>query len=167
MSSLTSPNSPNTISGNPWDHTLSARDESRANDRLIFSSVLSRAKQDATTDPAQAAAEGAENLVSVALVQPILSKMRESTWAVEPFKATSGQKSFNTMMDNAMSLKLVRSGNWPLVDKVKERLLAKLHASETADTQTDISTLTDGAGPDLARQALGTRPNLNFNAPSR
>lgn len=153
------------VTGNPWERSISARDESRLNDRRIFASVLSRAKQDAPLDPEQAAAEGAENLISVALVQPILAKMRESSWGVEPFKQTSGQKSFNGMMDNALALKMVRSGNWPLVDKVKDRILSKLKANEGgADAQSANPLEETNKHADLARQAFETRPNLNFHS---
>ncbi len=158
------PISPTTpITGNPWERGISARDESRLNDRRIFSSVLSRAKQDAPIDPEQAATEGAENLISVALVQPILAKMRESSFAVEPFKQTSGQKSFNGMMDNALALKMVRSGNWPLVDKVKERVLSKSKAGEVGTAAVPVDLRGDDArkGGDVARQAFEARPQFN------
>ena len=156
------------VAGNPWERSTSARDQSRANDRRIFSSVLSRAKEDAPADPEQAAREGAENLISVALVQPILAKMRDSAWGVEPFKQTSGQKSFNGMMDNALALKMVRSGNWPLVDKVTDRMLTKLKANQ-AGKEKKTDTLADDAitGDTLSRQAFEMRAKLNFNADAK
>jgi hypothetical protein len=118
---------------------LTSRDAARASDQRIFASVLSKARQDAPLDPVQAATEGAENLISVALVQPVISKMRESTWAAEPFKPTSGEKSFRGMLDNAFALKLVRSGNWALVEKVKERMLERVKAGGGGEVQQAIA----------------------------
>lgn len=133
---------------------LSSRDAAQASDQRIFASVLSKARQDAPLDPVQAATEGAENLISVALVQPVISKMRESTWAAEPFKPTSGEKSFRGMLDNAFALKLVRSGNWALVEKVKERMLERVKAGTDAQAKEAIA---EGAkvGGETRRGGLG------------
>jgi hypothetical protein len=65
--------------------------------------------------------------------------MRESTWAAEPFKPTSGEKSFRGMLDNAFALKLVRSGNWALVEKVKERMLERVKAGGGGEVQQAIA----------------------------
>ncbi|GEM_PF-1343911 len=111
---------------------ITARDSSRLSDQRVFASVMSRARQSEPIDPVQAASEGAENLISVALVQPMLSKLRDSSWATEPFKPTSGEKSFRGMLDNAFALKIVRGGNWPLVEKVKQRLLARVQQAPQA-----------------------------------
>jgi hypothetical protein len=95
-------------------------------------------------------------------VQPVISKMRESSWAAEPFKPTSGEKSFRGMLDNAFALKIVRSGNWPLVEKVKERMLERVKGGSAGEPAAMITPNTPIApvaplAPISARRGEGAR----------
>ena len=102
---------------------VSARDTQRLADQQMFASVLSRAREDQPLDDAAKARRAAEDFVAQSLVQPVLKQMRETSTAQAPFAPNQAEKSFRTMLDNALSQKIVRSGNWALVQKVTEKIL--------------------------------------------
>lgn len=96
-------------------------------ERDSFASVMGRVS--ATTDPRtntsgekDEARESAEELVAIALVQPILSQMRSSNQAAEPFKPNEAERTFGSMMDAILARRLVHSSNWGLVDTMAQRL---------------------------------------------
>lgn len=74
------------------------------------------------SDAKDEARESAEELVAIALVQPILSQMRSSNQAAEPFKPNEAERTFGTMMDAILARRLVHSSSWGLVDSVAQRL---------------------------------------------
>jgi hypothetical protein len=88
-------------------------------DQAGFAAVLSRANEAASSHPAR---DAAEKLVAVAFVQPVLAKMRESTQAAAPFRPNQAEKTFRGMMDSSLAQKIVRSSNWPLVQRIEEKL---------------------------------------------
>ena len=60
--------------------------------------------------------------MAIALVQPILSQMRASNQAAEPFKPNEAERTFGSMMDAILARRLVHSSNWGLVDTMAQRL---------------------------------------------
>ena len=89
-----------------------------------FRSVLGRTDPNSMT-PEQRAREGAEQLVGVALVQPVFKQLREANEAAEPFAPGKSERTFRGMMDAQLSQRLVHSGHWGLVDRVAQMLLRK------------------------------------------
>lgn len=104
---------------------VAARDATRLADQQAFASVLSRAKGETDPDPKARARKAAEDFVAQALVEPVLKQMREMTQAAAPFAPNQAEKAFRTMLDNAMAQRVVKSGNWALVDKVADRMIAR------------------------------------------
>src|SRR5262245_28078632 len=95
-----------------------------AQDQRLFASILSRARQPgpSTADDVRAAAQ---DFVATALVQPVLKQLRESNQAAEPFKPNAAERSFRTMLDNALAARITRSSNWPLVQRVVDQFQAR------------------------------------------
>ena len=87
-----------------------------------FEQVLGRFDVSQMDEKARARA-GAEELLSVALVQPVLKSLRESNKTAAPFAPSQGERSFRAMMDASLAKNLVKSGNWGLVDRVAQALL--------------------------------------------
>lgn len=98
------------------DARLTARQES-------FASVLARTDPGAHRDPRAAAREAAEQIVSVTLVQPLLSQLRSSNMAAAPFAPSRGERQFQGLMDAHTAQDLVKAANFPLVDALASRLL--------------------------------------------
>jgi Rod binding domain-containing protein len=99
--------------------------------REDFAAALARAPASATDSREQRARDGAEQLVAVALVQPLLKQLRESNNAAAPFAPTSGERSFRSLMDAALAQRMVRSQSWPLVDHLARGMLSKPEAQES------------------------------------
>ncbi len=77
--------------------------------------------------PEQAVArEAAEKLIATTLVEPILKQMRETNNAAPPFGPTPAEKQFGALLDHRLSHDLVRSANFPIVDRVARDLLRNL-----------------------------------------
>jgi Rod binding domain-containing protein len=95
----------------------------RTNDQQSFSAVLSRAKPGETAE--ERARTGAEQLVSTALVQPVLKSLRESNNAAPPFAPNQAERSFRSLMDASLAQRMVHSQHWGLVDRLARSLLAK------------------------------------------
>lgn len=69
------------------------------------------------------AREAAEKLISTTLVEPILKQLRETNNAAPPFGATPAEKQFGSLLDHRLSQDIVRSANFPIVDRVARDLL--------------------------------------------
>lgn len=104
---------------------VTARDASRLADHELFGSVLARTQEEQPKDAKAQARKAAEDFVAQSLVEPVLKQMREMSQAQAPFAPNQAEKAFRTMLDNAMAQRVVRSGHWPLVDKVTDRILAR------------------------------------------
>ncbi|MEI7658082.1 MAG: rod-binding protein [Phycisphaerae bacterium] len=87
-----------------------------------FASVLGRIDGESMT-PEERAAQGARDLVSVALVQPALKTFRQSNGAAGPFAPNQAERTFRGMMDASFAQRLVQGGRWGLVDRVARSLL--------------------------------------------
>lgn len=110
---------------------VSVRDAQRREEAVGFAQVLSRAEGVAERTP-EAAREAAEQLVSVALVQPIFERLRASNQAAPPFGPGPGEKTFAGLLDAEFSRRLTTSAQWPLVDSIAARLSAKMTRDEGA-----------------------------------
>jgi hypothetical protein len=72
------------------------------------------------------AREAAEKLISTTLVEPILKQLRETNNAAPPFGPTPAEKQFGSLLDHRLSQDIVRSANFPIVDRVARDLLRNL-----------------------------------------
>lgn len=72
------------------------------------------------------AREAAEKLISTTLVEPILKQLRETNNAAPPFGPTPAEKQFGALLDHRLSQDIVRSANFPIVDRVARDLLRNL-----------------------------------------
>ncbi len=89
-----------------------------------FSEVLSQAggSKDRAT-PESEARQAAEDFVAMAFVQPVLKQLRETNHAAAPFAPGKGEQQFRALMDAEIARKVVRASDWPLVDRLAQRLL--------------------------------------------
>ena len=110
--------------------TVSARDAQKRAESESFAQVLARAEGDPPKSAA-AAHEAAEQLVSVALVQPIFERIRASNQAAPPFGPGDTEKTFGGLLDAELSRRMTKSGRWPLVEAVAARLRAKVDGGGT------------------------------------
>lgn len=108
------------------DAMPSLSDAARLQGQRSFEKALGKAqgqnvhKKESKLDEARAAAE---ELVARALVQPILSKMRESRDTAEPFGTTEVERAFGSISDAQFADRLTKGGNWSLVDAVAQRIM--------------------------------------------
>jgi Rod binding domain-containing protein len=93
-----------------------------------FSSVLGKIQQREDEDPEAFARRSAENFVAIGLVQPLLKQMRESNHAAPPFAPTQAEKQFQGLADAELAQRMVRVSNFPLVNKIADKLLEKYRA---------------------------------------
>jgi len=84
-----------------------------------FSAVLAidqrRSAGPVSKDPER---EAAEQLVAVTFIEPILREAREVRSTEGPFGVTQAEKQFGSMLDAATAKDMVRSWDFPLVDKL-------------------------------------------------
>jgi Rod binding domain-containing protein len=95
-----------------------------------FSQVLTRAKDEQLT-PEQQARGAAEQFVSIAMVQPLLSQLRQTNQAAPPFAPSNAEKQFQSLFDAQVAERITSAKQFPLVDAVATQLLKRL---ETAGT---------------------------------
>jgi len=107
-----------------------------------FAQSISRARErPGQRDPIAEARTSAEQLVSLALVEPTLKLLRESSMAAPPFAPTGAEKQFGAMLDSQRAADIVQSTNMPLVDRMMRDLLRRA----TADQATPLPA--PGPGP--------------------
>lgn len=88
--------------------------------------VDSPARNPVATDEAyQKTHEAAEELVSGALVKPILAELRETNQAAPPFAPGRWEKTFGPLLDEEISARIVRSSRFPLVETMTRQLLSR------------------------------------------
>lgn len=75
--------------------------------------------------PAARARSTAEQLVAVALVQPLLARMRESGQAAPPFAPTAAEKQFMALQDAGVALQMVHASRFPLVERLARDMLER------------------------------------------
>ncbi|MFG0283654.1 MAG: hypothetical protein ACF8R7_04470 [Phycisphaerales bacterium JB039] len=89
-----------------------------------FAQVISRAQErPGARTRADEARASAEQLVSIALIEPALRMVRESSMAAGPFAPTAIEQRFGAMLDSHRAVELARSVNMPLVDRIARDML--------------------------------------------
>jgi Rod binding domain-containing protein len=89
-----------------------------------FLSVLGKKVDDTEArTPAEKAREVAEQYVSIALVQPMLKQLRETSNAAPPFAPTQAEKQFRALSDADLAQQIVKAKQFPLVDRLARDLL--------------------------------------------
>lgn len=99
-----------------------------------FASILSRRIDRpgaAAASPEEQATDAARQLVSITLVQPLLAQLRETSQAAPPFAPTQAERQFRAMADAHLAQNIVRAADFPLVDVLARRMLAKLERGAT------------------------------------
>lgn len=71
----------------------------------------------------QKAVSTAEQLVAVALVQPLLAQMRESSNAAPPFAPTQAEKQIRALQDASVAQQIVHASRFPMVDRLARGML--------------------------------------------
>jgi Rod binding domain-containing protein len=66
--------------------------------------------------------EAAEELVAMTFVQPILSELRSSSMAAEPFKPTDAEQRFGALYDAEVARRIVSGSGFPLVDALARQM---------------------------------------------
>lgn len=120
------------ISGaNPETARLASRPTLSSDDQKAFTQIMGQEvdKIRGTADPAKVR-EAAENFVSMALVQPVFKQLRSTNNAAPPFAPTKAEQQFQSLIDARLAQKLVKSSNWPLVDRLAQDMLKKAHGAE-------------------------------------
>jgi len=84
--------------------------------------------------PEDRARRGAEELVSLTFIEPILAMVRESEGGAQPFKPTRGEKQFRALLDADLAQRIVKSAQFPLVDRLARDLLRAAPAPEVGTT---------------------------------
>jgi Rod binding domain-containing protein len=95
-------------------------------DQADFSAVLGRhnvglAAAPSTSDAA--ARKAAQEFVSIALVQPILTEARETSMAAEPFAPSSAEKQLQSLQDAALAQRITSAAHFPLIDRLTRDLV--------------------------------------------
>jgi Rod binding domain-containing protein len=114
---------------------LPAAGYDQASRQREFSAILSRRVEGPggiELSPEDEAKEAARQLVSIALVQPLLAQLRETSQAAPPFAPTSAERQFRAMADAQLAQGIVKAGNFPLVDVLAQRMLAKTRVGATS-----------------------------------
>jgi Rod binding domain-containing protein len=128
---------PSATSASPLDATLfrpaGPRGEGEASDRARFASVLGRHAAAPGETPEAVARRSAESFVAIALVQPILKQLRDTSQAAPPFAPTQGQKQFQALADADLAQRLVHRAHFPLVDRLTGDLLKRARAEAPTD----------------------------------
>lgn len=106
--------------------------------RSDFASVLGRMSKGAGESPEQLARRTAENFVSMTFVLPLLKELRSSNHTAAPFAPTEGEKQFQGLMDAELGQRIVRTAQFPLVDKITSDILERSRRAAGG---------TDAAGP--------------------
>jgi len=90
------------------------------------------------------ARSAAEELVSIAFVQPVLASLRESSMAEAPFAPGIAEQRFGPLLDAEIARKVVKASNFDLVDAVARKLRdARMEAR--ANGQEDPGTIDTAA----------------------
>lgn len=111
---------------NPETTQLASRPALSSDDQKAFTQIMGREieKIRGKVDPAKVR-EAAENFVSIALVQPVFKQLRSTNNAAAPFAPTKAEQQFQSMIDARLAQRLVKSSNWPLVDRLAQDMLKK------------------------------------------
>lgn len=111
---------------NPETTALASRPRLSSDDQKAFTQIMGREvdRLRGKPDPAKTR-EAAQNFVAIALVQPVFKQLRSTNNAAAPFAPTKAEQQFQSMIDAQLAQKMVKSGNWPLVDRLAQDMLKK------------------------------------------
>jgi len=115
-----------TSSAAPAPGTSFARPEHRLNgSQTSFRQVLGQGGGEGASGitAEQRAVSTAEQLVAVALVQPLLAQMRESSNAAPPFAPTQAEKQIRALQDASVAQQIVHASRFPMVDRLARGML--------------------------------------------
>lgn len=86
--------------------------------RRDFELALGRARHEGMDGPARVR-ELAEQMVSAALVMPLLKELRQSNRAAPPFGPTGSEKTLGPLADAALAQRMVRAEGWGIVERLE------------------------------------------------
>ncbi len=127
------------ISGsNPEAARLASRPALSSDDQRAFTQVMGQEidRIRGKADPAKVR-EAAENFVSIALVQPVFKQLRSTNNTAAPFAPTKAEQQFQSMIDARLAQKMVKSSNWPLVDRLAQDMLKRSQGTQPLTRQGD------------------------------
>lgn len=119
-----------------WDAARASDGGVIGSNRRDFELALGRAHHEGMDGRARVR-EVAEQMVSAALVMPLLKELRQANRAAPPFGPTGAEKTLGPLADAALAQRMVRAEGWGIVERL-ERVFG-----ERAD------------GAEAARRALG------------
>ena len=93
----------------------------------------------------QTARRAVGQLVSWALIVPVLSSLRQSPFATGPFAPGAAERRFGPLLDWHIADRITEAANFPLIDAMVDRL-APPAASEPAGPGPGLREQTHGAG---------------------
>lgn len=93
--------------------------------QVSFSELLGRhsGSGDSGLTAEQRATAASEQLVSVALVQPLLAQLRATSHAAPPFAPTNGEKQMRALQDAEVARQITHAARFPLVERLARRML--------------------------------------------
>jgi hypothetical protein len=124
----------------PTSDTLEHRQQSfrevltKASDRRGLGEKNLLEGGDADARAQREARKAAEDFVSIAFIEPVLKKLRETSNAAPPFAPGPAEKQFRSMMDAQIARQVVRAAHFPLVDELARRMLHSPQAAPQART---------------------------------
>lgn len=104
-----------------------------ADTQQSFSAILAvdERRHASSSVPADPQREAAQQLVAVTFIEPILREAREVRSSEGPFGITQAEKQFGSMLDAATAKDMVRSWQFPLVDKLARDMRAETGKQES------------------------------------
>ena len=98
--------------------------KSLARSQETFAQIISRAQErPGVRTQTERARASAEQLVSIALIEPALRAVRESGGAAPPFAPTPAERRFGAMLDAHRAVEIARSTHMPLVERIAADML--------------------------------------------
>ena len=91
----------------------------RPGDGVSFRDRLEDARIVVPDDPAH---DAARKLVAIALVQPMLAMLRETSRAEGPFAPGDAEKRFGPLLDQQIAERITKRAHFALVDRIAEQL---------------------------------------------
>ncbi|TVQ31738.1 MAG: hypothetical protein EA376_08745 [Phycisphaeraceae bacterium] len=115
----------------PWeDAARSSSSGTIQGSASAFASFLSPTQERQT--PEEAARRAAEEFVSISMVQPILSSLRETEDAAAPFAPGDAERRFRPMLDAEIARRIVQREDYALVNEVARRMLERMGGAAEA-----------------------------------
>lgn len=109
-------------------HSILPSNQARLADRQrSFGQVLATDRRGRQADAAvDKEREAAEQLIAVTFIEPMLREAREVRSTEGPFGVTEAEKQFGSLMDAATAKNIVKSWDFPLVDRLARDMRAAM-----------------------------------------